>query len=102
MKALSLIKRLVYDSRLAEEGGTMTMWPLEDATEDRFDAYCAGYFGTQMDGDWSGQREAGSVYFYLYVPLGDEEWWYSLVGEEPDAYCVRSEEGDVVALWKIE
>lgn len=101
MKALELVNRMIYDSTIAEQGGTMTMWPIEDATENRLDAYCEGYFGTSSY-KWNGRREGGAVYFYLYIPAEDEPYWYRLVGELPDAYCRREQEGDIVALWKVE
>ena len=100
MKALELVNRMCYDSSIAEHGGTMTMWPLEDATEERLNSYCEGYFGTY--GKWNGRRESGAVYFYLYIPIEDEEYWFSLVGELPVAYCERERENDIVALWKVE
>lgn len=103
MKALYLVNRMCFDSKIAEVGGTMTMLPLEtdEPIEERLDAYCEGYFGT-IDGKWNGRRECGAVYFYLYIPIEDEESWYRLIGELPDAYFVCEKEQDIVALWKME
>lgn len=101
MKALKLIGQLCYDSKLAELGGLMTMYPSEEVSIPRMDMYCEGYFGTH-DGEWAGRREPGAVYFYLYIPIDEEEYWYRLVSELPDAYYVREKEGDIVALWKME
>lgn len=100
MRAIELVRRMVYDSSIAENGGLMTMQPIPDATEERMDAYCEGYFGTHDP--WTGFRHAGAVYFYYYVPYEDEVEFYHLMGELPDACCYRKDEGDIVALWRIE
>lgn len=101
MKALYLVGRMCYDSSIAEQGGLMTMQPLKEPDEALMNAYCEGYFGT-IGGKWVGRREPGAVYFFLYIPMEDEEYWYRVVGELPDAYCERKKEKDIVAIWKME
>lgn len=97
MNATKLIERLCYDSSLAEKGDTMTM---NVTNESGLDAYCTGYFGTE--GGWVGQRIPGATYFYLYIELDDLDYIYRLMGSYPDAMSVRTEEKDVVALWRVE
>lgn len=100
MKAIDLVKAMVYDSRIAENGGLMTM-PDNLETEERKDSYCEGYFGT--DEKWYGVREDGATYFYFYMPDDrDDEWMFGIMGCKPDAWSIRPDERDMVALWKIE
>jgi len=97
MKALELCKVLIDGWINAEFGGLMEM----AAPEDGMDSYCLGYFGTYEP--WYGKRESGATYFYYYMPDDrDDEDMYRIMGCKPDAWSIRPEEGDMVALWKIE
>ena len=100
MKAIDLAKAMIYDCSIAENGGLMTM-PDNLETEVRIDAYCEGYFGTYEK--WHGIRVIGATYFYYYMPDDmDDEWMYQIMGCKPDAWSIRSKDGDMVALWKID
>ena len=101
MKAIELCKRLIDGFINIDQAGMMTMFPTEPTDGKTFmDKYCEGYFCTY--GEWKGSRYAGEVYFYMYIPIEDENWAYNQVGELPDAYCIREKEQDIVALWRVE
>lgn len=101
MKAIDLVRAMIYDSSIAENGGLMTM-PDNLKTKERRDSYCEGYFGTNEK--WNGVREDGATYFYFYISDdrdNDNEWMFKIMGR-PDAWSIRSDERDMVALWKVE
>lgn len=100
MRAIELVKVLLAGFINVEQAGLMLMQPIEDATTERMDAYCYGYFGTKDP--WYGFRHSNQMYFYLYIPMESEVEAYNIVGELPDAYCYRKDEKDIVALWKME
>lgn len=91
MKAIDIIKRLTDGWIDREQAGAVV---LGDRNADK-------YFGT--DGcRWNGRIEEDAEYFYLYFPADAETAAYRVMGELPNAYCERTEIGDIVALWRIE
>lgn len=83
MKAIELIKAMVYDSDLAENGGIV---------EWRRDVSLRDYFGAVLH---RGEMEV-ATYFYVYE---DQYEWLSL--PEPDVVVTTEDAGDVY-LWKVE
>ena len=91
MKAIEIIKRLTDGWIDREQAGAVV---LGDRNADE-------YFGT--DGcKWNGRIEDDAEYFYLSFPKSEEVDTYRVMGELPNAYCERTEIGDIVALWRID
>lgn len=84
MKAIELVKALVYDSALAENGG----W-----VEWRRDITLRDYFGAVSH---RGEMECG---FYFYVYEDQYDWLASLPAAD---VIVETEEAGNVWLWKVE
>lgn len=83
MKAIDLIKAMVYDSDLAENGGIV---------EWRRDVSLRDYFGAVSH---RGEMEV-ATYFYVY----DEQYDFQSL-PEPDVVVTTDCAGDVY-LWKVE
>lgn len=85
MKAIDLVKKMVYDSEIAEYGGTVD-WDRSISLRD--------YFGAN---EHTGEMEVG-IYFYLY---SDQEPF--TIGDMPNPdVTLGTDEGQVIWLWKLE
>lgn len=85
MKAIDLVKLMVYDSEIAEYGGTVD-WNRDVSLRD--------YFGAK---EHEGEMEAGT-YFYLY---SDQEPFTISNMPKPDV-TLATDEDQVIWLWKLE
>lgn len=85
MKAIDLVKKMVYDSEIAEFGGTVD-WDRSISLRD--------YFGAK---EHKGEMEVGT-YFYLY---SDQEPFTISDLPTPDV-TLESDEDQKIYLWKLE
>lgn len=85
MKAIDLVKKMVYDSEIAEFGGTV-YWDRSVSLRD--------YFGAK---EHKGKMEVGT-YFYLY---SDQEPFTISDLPTPDV-TLESDEDQKIYLWKLE
>ena len=92
MKAIEIIKRLTDGWIDREQAGAVCLH--EELNH-------VHYFGTEGY-KWNGYLIQNAEYFYLYFPADAESAVYRVMGELPNAYCERTEIGDIVALWRIE
>lgn len=92
MKSIEIIKRLTDGWIDREQAGAVCLH--EELNH-------VNYFGTEGY-KWNGYLIQQAEYFYLYIPAGEEVRTYRIMGELPNAYCERTEIGDIVALWRIE
>lgn len=86
MKAIELVKKMVYDSEIAECGGTVD-WDRSFSLRD--------YFGAK---EHKGEMEVG-IYFYLY---SDNEPFTIGNMPTPDVTLKTDFEDQYIYLWKLE
>lgn len=89
MKAMNLIRCLVYDSTMAENGGTIN-----------YDGTCSlrDHFGAVQH---TGEVLHGN-YFYLYCDRVQQEYLYDGFNLYKPDVEIETEEAGMVCLWRIE